>query len=246
MKFKILFLLIFANISVFAQATKTDLALNNLKGKVKSTFTIGYVAEVKNKKILATEVIRPADNNLIKFNINGYITETYQYSSKNKNELICKITFEFNKKNQIVKKTEASWMGTYVYSYKYGLSDGNLEVILTESNRKLINKYDSKGNRIAEIYYTDNEEVKKSIYKYDAFQNLIEENYPSDNFYDVYKYDSKRNPIEESRYSSKDELYFKNKIVYTKFDKNRNWTEHITYDKYNEPMTVTKRTIVYY
>jgi hypothetical protein len=241
-------LFLLASISIFSQNPKTDLVLNNLKGKVKSISIIGYAAELKDGKIKQTTGIRPASTFLTLYNNQGYIIDNEQYAASADHKLLSKKTYKFDqKKNRIIEMKEVNWLNTLTETYAYSTENDKLKITISHKYGNLVELFDKDVNKIETTYYPNDKTAGYNVrYKYDEFQNLIEENHLLDEYYDIYKYNDKRNIIENSRYSSKGELYFADTIVYTKFDNKGNWIEHITYDKSKQPVTITKRIIKYY
>lgn len=128
---------------------------------------------------------------------------TRRYVFKYNDSIAEKIHYVFNDKGQVIME-----------SYNYFFTEGDCDHY----------KYDSKGNQISLISYSNNKIYYRSERKYDDNNNLIE----------------------KRSYDSKDSLSLKHTMEY-KYDKRSNWIwqKFLAGDKNNEDRIIERR-IVYY
>lgn len=247
MKIKFLSIFLLLSCSNSMTSKKSDLIIDNLKGKVVKLTEITYNAIEKFGEPVKGEM---TDKSIYEYNESGNKTEWYNYVSNEYNTFEFKEFYEYDDKGNKVK-----------WSNKGDLSGYG------------VNKFDKYGN-VVELssYNSDGKLSVRNIYKYDKDNNMSElSKYVEDgslNSKYTYKYNSSGELIEEKGYTSKGDLYFIDKYYYKngllmgyidinnnvttnftykylKTDKQGNWLVKIKY-KNSVPIEFVEREIIYY
>lgn len=272
----ILFVFIFSAFLGYSQENKkSDLAKDNIKGKVKyieeSTYYLkGYL-----------------DNNEIKGNHRTYKITKFNMEGNIEHEItkglidypriipLRTITYRYNSAGKKIEQKyieDSCIINNYIYDEVGNLIQEDYYQFFFKRAGKIINKYDSVGNLIERCMYRKDETLNsKTLYKYDSLGRNIEtknlvgiignfiSKYDSNsNEVDILGYDDDSNEGEEIRiydkyrnileyrYYKNDSLLCKRTIKY-KYDKRFNWVWQKTNEIYNEnKYIIIERRIVYY
>jgi len=168
----------------------------------------------------------PSSKDLFKYNDKGYLIEELHYNSEG--NLSTRYTYKYDINNLI----ESNW-------YK---GDGKLDM-------KIINKYDSKGNKIEDKTYDSKGNITSTeTFIYNDNRKIIERK--NKDFIDsiylkyIYKYDSIGNIIEKTLYNLNGVIELKWNYKY-EYDKIGNWIKMISL-RNDIPFEITERKIIYY
>lgn len=255
-----------------------DLKREKLNGKVSNLEYREY--EVKQNSDISYSYnlnFEPFMNSHFDFNFNksGYLTLKKEYYSQN--ELLKKAevwSYEYDKKNEILKEEKISFKypDTTVWKYTYT----NKDTVIIEKKDKRIGtifyRYIQENNK--EKLETRREETAyklNSIFYYDKENRIYKnETYTNDTIYSFKSYeylDSKSNSISSESYNYKGQLFFSQTYQYDKennivailnkdkkiiqsfeytYDKSKNWIEKKTFNGQGKFIKLTKRKINYF
>lgn len=259
---------------------ENDLQKTALKGNIKSIREISYEAWGSADSLIQGGIIdnQGAENSYTIYNKKGYVTDIYKYDSEN--EIKYKWHFYYDKKQTkqlAAKRYEARDFQQDSTYYIYDKNGRAKEYVHCNENgeikRRIIFKYDKKGNRVEERALNGNnllEKITKCKYKknklvegknYDSNYKLLiltTYSYNKDgNMQVMTMVDGENKPISRGTYSYNKDGFVKTELlerpgytdllldyVYTIDDKG-NWVQRIMFSE-NEAFQITKREIEYY
>lgn len=182
------------------KSDKSDLAAENLKGKVKKVVT--YMRENGVDSDFVSKSI-------IHYNIQGNISEFSLYDIRNAEKLFLSFIYTYDKQGR--KTSTSNELGEVMSTSVYGhnLKNNLTETIFSRPSKYVGNYsvYNNRNVRDSMLFYDVSGKLSGSaIYSYDASGNLTEERrYKPNSEPDsktVYNYDSKHQKLQETRYNS--------------------------------------------
>jgi len=211
--------------------TKTDLDKDKLFGKIKSilTFSVNYENEkdtVYNYKKLFNE--NGMEVNFVNFNPNirfDSIIKKYD----NLNRLIKKI--EFTKGGNFMSTDREKFIETLIYNYDNNCYKPS-KIEDSNSNYKIIYKFDERCNTISENIIENYKETSKT-FKFDNQYRLIKKTVSNlgekADLEETLTYDDINNTIITIQYNPKKNVYYSK--VFTKLAENKKVLEVVTYQE---------------
>ncbi|MGP2569797.1 hypothetical protein ACT4R9_01355 [Ornithobacterium rhinotracheale] len=214
---------------------KTDLAIENLKAKVKSVQEQLFHVNKDSGSLLFE-----AENK--EFTPKGFLSKYFLWEKESEKSNILKglpsevFTLEYDVQDCLIRKNNESILNTGFSTYEHD-DKGNVIVEkrffeVGNLNRKITSKYDFKNNLIEQNTY-DNQgtHLFTDKYIYNRKGQKIEFITTSVNNRDfttkeVYSYDAKENLSSLKIFKGEDQkIFLERRYTYTKFDVKGNWTE---------------------
>ena len=275
---------------------KNDLQNHNLKSKVKYVASSCYEAiesfgmiekgdkldndyltedtiRYNPKGYIQEEVIYGNNYTEYKYDEQGLLKETISFSKVflNKKELSGTGTYKYNNKKQLIEISTIYW--SFLFDTAIGISSYEYNELGQMSTYKSGDyqykyKYDTKGNKIEDITYTNEVITARRKYTYDINNNMINKltyEKSGESRLTRYEYDNQENVTKKStsfkiitddfNWTNEDgsefepdeqEYDMKIEITYKyKYDENMNWISKVQYMN-GKPQIITERTIKYY
>jgi hypothetical protein len=276
MKVFLFLIIVFSSLFQILREPITDLERSKLKGKVKSLTETEYetnpVSKVPQKgKMLAKFTSQFNENGNVSethiFNADGSIRFMHFFTfdkSGNQTEsrlynpdmsLGGRVEYTFDEKGRKIRESIYDYykklVAKHIYNYdksqvisreSYG-EEGNL----TGTGFILI---DANGNETEETWYTEKgtPDVKWTR-SYDSLNRPVQTNQYSlkDHLDDIeyFKYDSDSYETEDKMVDGRGALIRKTNTIYLEKDQTGNWIRKVTY-KFEKPVSITERIIIYY
>lgn len=229
---------------------KSDLYLENLKGKVSVVRQTTYEAEEKFGEV---EKGRIKLKSVVKYNKSGFIEESLEYDSYG--ELKAKSLFKYDDNGRLIEQNNYDGYGKLYTKQKCAYNDKGVLESQTIYNSdgdmdgKFIFKYDENRN-MNEFSVADNSGEIKMLTKqvndkrgFPVEMEIFESN--TLRYKDSYAYDKEYNRITSIRYNADGGLKDKMTFKYVSYDKKGNWL--IQYEFIDEkPIKINERAIEYY
>jgi len=197
---------------------------------------------------------------ILKYDDKGNIIERAGYDASGAFDYTGKKSYKYTDNENLVEITSYDPSGKLIGN-RILLFNEKEYLMSDESNSegyvgKILFKYDSLGNKVEEVYYSNGEYGEKIIYKYNEEGKLISEKHYNEDgrlsamsSQSYYKYDKAGNEIEHANYSYDNQFNDKTRKEYT-LDNKLNWIKCISFFQYlldiEKPNRITERVITYY
>jgi hypothetical protein len=227
---------------------KSDLILENIKGKVQSITEYKYASSDGEKGQLKFEVNYKYDE------AGNQIEKTIAIFPNSGNSTTSRTTYKYNPDGYPVERTDKGVNGELFHKtlLAYDATGNLINTKYYSDDNRLITiknlKYDSHGNPIEEVVIIGDGQPTKITRKFDPSGKVIEENwYNGDGTLSsksIVENDENGNPVKGSTYDAQGTLMAKSICEYN-YDQQENWIKKRPIVN-GEPKGIVERQITYY